>query len=167
MHLWEMSLAPCGTLVHSCYHFYSLTSISREMTRVPKLFSRRGWKTRSQPFWGDFTLFEELFANPYFLLWIFCTYREALTSIWLSTLWINSVGFFGCFASESPTHKTGQMSFGPGAPLRSALICTDARMAAPHNMLSLNVQWMIAPRGVVYLGQYSVGSGQFNLHKCL
>ena len=134
----------------------------------PKAFLQTRLENQSQPFWGDFTLFEELFANPYFLLWIFCTYREALTGIWLSTLWINSVGFFGCFASESPTtHKTGQMSFGPGAPLRSALICTDARMAAPHNMLSLNVQWMIAPRGVVYLGQYSIGSGQFNLHKCL
>ena len=79
----------------------------------PKAVLERRLENQNQPFWGDFTFFEELFANPYFLLWIFCTYREALTSIWLSTLWINSVGFFGCFASESPTHKTGQMSFGP------------------------------------------------------
>ena len=79
----------------------------------PKAVLERRLENQNQPFWGDFTFFEELFANPYFLLWIFCTYREALTSIWPSTLWIKSFGFFGCFALESPTHKTGQMSFGP------------------------------------------------------
>ena len=113
MHLWEMSLAPCGTFVHSCYHFYSLTSISREMTRVPKLFSRGGWKTRTNPFEEISPSSKNCLPTHIFFCGNFCTYREALTSIWLSTLWIKSVGFFGCFASESPTHKTGQMSFGP------------------------------------------------------
>ena len=77
------------------------------------------------------------------------------------------LGFLVVLPQSLPPIKPDKCLLDPGAPLRSALICTDARMAAAHNMLSLNVQWMITPRGVVYLGQCSIGSGQFNLHKCL